>query len=178
MTKTYKEPEPDFTYDPAIETTDPAVSQETAGHEANLAAAGQWKLFWLKFRKHKLAVVSLAVVLVLYLIAAFAEFVAPFDPNQTSATYTYAPPQRLQLLHEGQFMPHVDGMKMTLNTDSMRREFERDPANPIPVGFFVKTGTRDERRAIMGVSHFLEHMFFRGAGGFEDSTAKSSPKKH
>ena len=139
MTKTYKEPEPDFTYDPAIETTDPAVSQETAGHEANLAAAGQWKLFWLKFRKHKLAVVSLAVGLVLYLIAAFAEFVAPFDPNQTSATYTYAPPQRLQLFHEGQFMPHVDGMKMTLNTDSMRREFERDPANPIPVGFFVKT---------------------------------------
>ena len=30
------------------------------------------------------------------------------------------------------------------------------------VGFFVKTGTRDEERAVMGVSHFLEHMVFKG----------------
>lgn len=29
-------------------------------------------------------------------------------------------------------------------------------------GFFVKTGARDEPRTIMGVSHFLEHMMFKG----------------
>ena len=29
-------------------------------------------------------------------------------------------------------------------------------------GFFVKTGARDEDRAVMGVSHFLEHMMFKG----------------
>ncbi|HEX7009257.1 MAG TPA: pitrilysin family protein [Phycisphaeraceae bacterium] len=31
------------------------------------------------------------------------------------------------------------------------------------VGFFVKAGTRDEDRAVMGVSHFLEHMMFKGS---------------
>lgn len=30
------------------------------------------------------------------------------------------------------------------------------------VGFFVRTGSRDEDPALMGVSHFLEHMMFKG----------------
>ena len=30
------------------------------------------------------------------------------------------------------------------------------------VGFFVKTGARDEELPVMGVSHFLEHMMFKG----------------
>ena len=29
-------------------------------------------------------------------------------------------------------------------------------------GFFVKTGSRDEHDTIAGVSHFLEHMVFKG----------------
>ena len=30
------------------------------------------------------------------------------------------------------------------------------------IGFFVKTGARDEDTSLMGVSHFLEHMMFKG----------------
>lgn len=40
---------------------------------------------------------------------------------------------------------------------------EIDPgAHSAAAGFFVKTGARDESPAIMGVSHFLEHMMFKG----------------
>lgn len=35
-------------------------------------------------------------------------------------------------------------------------------AHTAAVGFFVKTGARDEPRELMGVSHFLEHMVFKG----------------
>ena len=35
-------------------------------------------------------------------------------------------------------------------------------AHTAAVGFFVKTGARDETPALMGVSHFLEHMMFKG----------------
>ncbi|MBW8040788.1 MAG: insulinase family protein [Planctomycetes bacterium] len=35
-------------------------------------------------------------------------------------------------------------------------------AKSAAVGFFVKTGARDETREINGVSHFLEHMLFKG----------------
>lgn len=103
----------------------------------DLAVAGQWRLFWLKFKKHKIALASLVVIAMMYLVALFAEFIAPFDPNATNARFTYAPPQGLSLIHDGAFMPHVDQLKMTLNTQSMRREFSADPAKPIAVGFFV-----------------------------------------
>lgn len=33
------------------------------------------------------------------------------------------------------------------------------------VGFFVRTGSRDENPQISGVSHFLEHMLFKGTNG-------------
>jgi predicted Zn-dependent peptidase len=40
---------------------------------------------------------------------------------------------------------------------------EIDPAaHTSACGFFVKTGARDEESRLMGVSHFLEHMMFKG----------------
>ncbi|MFG0273795.1 MAG: M16 family metallopeptidase [Phycisphaerales bacterium] len=40
-------------------------------------------------------------------------------------------------------------------------EIDRD-AHTSACGFFVKTGARDETSDLMGVSHFLEHMMFKG----------------
>jgi predicted Zn-dependent peptidase len=37
-----------------------------------------------------------------------------------------------------------------------------DAAHSAAAGFFVKTGARDEASKVMGVSHFLEHMMFKG----------------
>lgn len=40
---------------------------------------------------------------------------------------------------------------------------ETDPAaHSAALGFFVRTGARDEAPEVMGVSHFLEHMMFKG----------------
>ena len=40
---------------------------------------------------------------------------------------------------------------------------EVDPsAHTAAMGFFVKTGARDETAGLMGVSHYLEHMMFKG----------------
>jgi predicted Zn-dependent peptidase len=37
-----------------------------------------------------------------------------------------------------------------------------DSAVTAAIGFFVKTGARDELTSLMGMSHFLEHMMFKG----------------
>jgi predicted Zn-dependent peptidase len=37
-----------------------------------------------------------------------------------------------------------------------------DRAHSVAAGFFVKTGSRDESPELAGVSHFLEHMVFKG----------------
>jgi predicted Zn-dependent peptidase len=41
-------------------------------------------------------------------------------------------------------------------------------------GFFVKTGARDETREVMGVSHFLEHMMFKGTAPPPPRPARSA----
>lgn len=37
-----------------------------------------------------------------------------------------------------------------------------ESARSVALGFFVRTGSRDEWSAVSGVSHFLEHMLFKG----------------
>src|SRR5271155_5499796 len=40
---------------------------------------------------------------------------------------------------------------------------ETNPANrSVALGFFVRTGSRDETPEVCGVTHFLEHMVFKG----------------
>ncbi len=41
---------------------------------------------------------------------------------------------------------------------------QRESAVSAAIGFFVKTGARDETAELAGVSHFLEHMMFKGTG--------------
>lgn len=113
------------------------MAQTPTAREADMAVAGQWKLFRIKFRKHRLAVISLWVIGLLYIVAALADFIAPMDPNATNARFTYAPPQAVSLFHDGGFMPHVDGLDMELNREAMRREFTPNPDRPIAVAFFV-----------------------------------------
>jgi predicted Zn-dependent peptidase len=39
------------------------------------------------------------------------------------------------------------------------------------IAVYVRAGSRHERPAVNGVSHFLEHLFFRGSEGYPDSAA-------
>ena len=45
---------------------------------------GQWALFWRRFRRHKLAVLSAIVLAFIFIVAASAPLVAPYNPNQTN----------------------------------------------------------------------------------------------
>ena len=71
---------------------------------SSAATASQWQLMAWRFGRHKLAVVSLVVVVLLYLTGIFAEFLAPYSPETTRPQYTYAPPQGINLL-----APSADG---------------------------------------------------------------------
>jgi len=114
--------------------------QVTAGQ---FQAAGQWAMVWAKFKKHKLAVISLVVVGLIYFVALFAEFLAPYDPGKFDPRYTYVPPQSIGFFVDdgaggSRFQPHVTGYKIELNPVSFRREFTTDPEAIIPIGFFVE----------------------------------------
>ncbi len=115
---------------------------EALGREdARIHVASQWQLIWWRFRRHKLALISLIVLIVIYLIVLFAEFLAPYDPSDYTARYTYAPPQALNLIDNssGQpvFHPYVNDYKVAIDEAALRRTFVLDPDKEIPVRFFV-----------------------------------------
>jgi peptide/nickel transport system permease protein len=65
-----------------------------------LDEASQYQLILLKFRKHRVATISLFVLALLYLVAIFAEFVAPYDPLQRFDNQIYAGPTAIHFTDE------------------------------------------------------------------------------
>jgi peptide/nickel transport system permease protein len=110
--------------------------------EARLEVASQWQLVWWKFRKHKLAMIGGIIVILIYTVACFVEFLAPFPKEKYVAKYTYAPPQPIHLFERTEkglrFFPHVNGYKVTIDQVALRRVFEVDKDQKIPIGLFVK----------------------------------------
>lgn len=121
---------------------DDRIAGQSRRTERSVNVASQWKLMWWKFRRHKLAMAGLVLVILLYLIAIFAEMIATRDPGQVNAAYTYAPPQRLHLfrVEDGDtvFGLHVFGYKSEINTETMARTFTIDESQVVPIGFWVK----------------------------------------
>jgi peptide/nickel transport system permease protein len=109
--------------------------------EAEIYVASQWKLVWWRFRKHRLAVVGTVVVILIYLVAIFAEFVAPFTPDAFDADYTYAPPQRLHFFDEDGFGLYVYGYSTKLNEETLVRTFQVDESKKVPVRLFAHGNT-------------------------------------
>ncbi|MBI5030893.1 MAG: ABC transporter permease [Chloroflexi bacterium] len=107
--------------------------------EAQAYVAPQWKLVWWKFRKHKLALLSSMIMLFIYFVALFVEFLAPFLPDQTNSKYLYAPPQPLHFVDDqGNWGLYVYGYTSTIDPIALRRTFEVDASVKLPVGFFVQ----------------------------------------
>jgi peptide/nickel transport system permease protein len=117
---------------------DPLDAEAPDSRLAALERAGAWRIAWLKFRRHRLALASGVVVLLIYLVAVFAEFLAPQGAGDYAARYTYAPPQSLHFWDEDGLGLYVHGYKVTVNSQSLAREFVVDTERKIPVGLFVK----------------------------------------
>ncbi len=101
--------------------------------------ASQWQLMWWKLKHHRLAVVSGLVLLVMYGAAMLSEVVAPYELQSRFTDYIYAPPQRLHLFHEGQFIgPFVYGFESTFDFETMKRKYAANTADVQPLRFFCQ----------------------------------------
>ncbi|MEN3007814.1 ABC transporter permease [Pseudothermotoga sp.] len=70
------------------------------GFEEKYLSRGQ--LIWRAFLKHKLGVGALVVLILLYLLALFADFFAPYNPAEQSLRHTYSPPTKIYRTYKGQ----------------------------------------------------------------------------
>ena len=101
--------------------------------------ASNWVLTWRKFKRHKLGLISGIFLLICYLILPIAGFIAPYTPNERSADYLYAPPQSINLWHQGQFIgPYVYAIDATADLVNFRWSYETDETTPMPLEFFCE----------------------------------------
>ncbi|WP_439525193.1 ABC transporter permease [Marivita sp.] len=136
--------------------------------------ASQWRLIWLAFRRHKLAMTGAIIILLLYVIGLFAEFLAPFDPNATSSSDIFHPPQMIRLVDrdaEGGWSlnPHVIAMTMERDSFTLKTTYTQDPDKKIYLDFFAKGDPYELWGLFPMERHFLttenpdEHFFLFGA---------------
>ncbi len=101
--------------------------------------APNWVLVWRKFKRHKLGLISGIFLLLSYLMLPVAGFIAPYTPNQRSADYLYAPPQSINLWHEGSFIgPYVYPTTATADLQNFRWTYQTDTSRPMPLQFFCE----------------------------------------
>ena len=121
---------------PTTTANDSAVAAEDQG----LAFASQWRLMWLRFRRHRLAMGGGGVLLFLYFGAAFCEFLAPLTPAQRHRNFVRCPPQEIRFVDAlGAFhaRPFIYGVKQRPDAGDWQREYVPDRSVMHPVRFFV-----------------------------------------
>lgn len=118
---------------------EPYATEAMTPEQERIYLASQWQLMWWKFRRHKLAVISAFVIVAIYAMAAFAEFLAPYHYTTRNTDFIRAPGQSVHLFHEGSFIgPFVYPYKMRLNMENLKREYEVDSTRPQKLRFFCR----------------------------------------
>jgi peptide/nickel transport system permease protein len=124
-------------------------------------AASQWRLMWWKFRKHKLAMIAMPVLLLLFVLAAFCEFFTPTLPDARFSAYKNAPPQAIRFYNAEtgfHLRPFVYDMTLQTDKETFRRSYQPDRTKRYPIRFFVK----GEPYRLLGLLKTDIHLFGLG----------------
>ncbi|MEO0999390.1 MAG: ABC transporter permease [Pseudomonadota bacterium] len=92
-----------------------------------------------RFVQNKLAVVSGAFLLLIYLALPFVDFLAPYGHLERDTAHLNAPPQSVGFFEAGAFMvtyPYEAEMDMS----TLQRRFVSDLESPMPVRWFASCG--------------------------------------
>ena len=117
------------------------------------ATLSQWQLIRIRFARHLLAHISLFLILVLYLVAAFAEFFAPYPKTWKHLSFSYCPPQFPAFdLANG---IHVAALEQETDRVTLRKFYRTDMARLTSLGFFV----RGEPYRLWGLIPMERHFF-------------------
>lgn len=116
---------------------DPGATDPGRHADERLHRASSMTLIWRKFRRNRLAVVSLLVLLLFYAMVPFVEVIAPYGQSERNGDFLYAPPQPVHLFHDGTFVgPFVYSYSFTFNRETFTRDYVVDRTAPQRLRFF------------------------------------------
>ena len=135
---------------------DPYVSEKLTAEQEKYYMAGQWKLMWWRFRRHRPAVLSALFLGLVYFTTLISELIAPYDLQSRQIKYIFAPPQAVHFFHDGKFMgPFVYGLQMTRDMDTLQRVYVPDHNDPQKLRFFCRGETYQFWNLFEGSFHFV-----------------------
>jgi peptide/nickel transport system permease protein len=114
-------------------------------------------LMWWRLRRHRVAVVSGAILLTLYAMILFCEFLAPYGLDSRHVDHIYAPPQRVHIIAQdgGLSWPYVLGYDYHLDMTNLRRVYKTDPEKVQPIRFFCRGDKYNYWGLIPGRVHLM-----------------------
>ncbi len=110
-----------------------------------LAQASEAYLTWLRFRRHKLAMAGLILVILMYVVAILAELVAPVSPDHSNARLVCHPPQMIHWIDstadDWHLRPYVVPLRSTRDPVTLAARYVPDATRKIYLGLFVDGDT-------------------------------------
>ncbi len=100
-----------------------------------VSVASNWKLVWWRFRKHRLAMVSGVVLILIATIAAFPGFFSTQAPHESDSKGSFMPPQGIHFWDDGPAF-FVNATKGARNPRTLRMEWVLDEGETIPLRLF------------------------------------------
>ncbi len=112
-----------------------AVDEEQ--NEEEFFVASQLRLTWWRFRKHRMALISTAIVILFYLLVPTADFFAYSDPEASDAYRALIAPQKIYWLDEGQFRPYVHPLESERDPMTFERVYQPNYDEKLYLSFFA-----------------------------------------
>ncbi|MEZ4864728.1 MAG: ABC transporter permease [Caldilineaceae bacterium] len=134
--------------------------------EERVSVASQRQLIWWRFRKHKLAMISGVVILLFYLSALGANFLAITDPEHSDALLNYMPPQPIRFFADGTWSPHVCAITGQRDLMTFKKVYKPDCNIRVPLVFF----TTGYRYKFLGIFSTNRHLIGVGDGYKSEET--------
>ena len=148
------------TLDEAEDTSIDAVEERSEASSERFYYATQWQLIRWRFRRHRLAMVSMIVLITLYVTAILAPFVSPYSATQRFEGMQMMPPSRIHIFHEGSLQrPFIYGLTKTLDQATFKYVFTENLDEVYPIYLF----TQGVEYKILGAWPTTLHLFGTGA---------------
>ena len=125
--------------------------------------AKQWELIWWRFRRHRLAMISLVLLIIFYLIAIFPGFSSPYDAQTRFEKLQQSPPTKVHIFDESGNLrrPFMYPLARVLDQKTFKYIYTEDTTQPYPIFFFAQG---DEYKW-WGIGKGTLHLFGTGVDG-------------
>src|SRR5262245_25374299 len=127
----------------AIMAEDELTTSPDIENDDKQASLSRGRLIWRRFKRHRMALIALYVLIFLYLVAIFADFVAPYNADSRFRGLQNAPPSPIHFTDEnGQLVsPYVYGREKSRDPVTAHPIFTEVTEQKYPIRLFVRGDT-------------------------------------